>query len=212
MGEKSMSDTYFGFIKGFRSIVVSVLLSGLIVSGCSKGTDSEPQKPMDSAPGFTLTEGSASEVEAPKEIQKAEGSGGEIKGHPDVQETEKQERRVFIPKNVEGKWKAVKILVRNKADADKNELKTVAIGSSFALADSAIKVTVGPFLPNFVMDEGTYTSMNNQTINPAVQLTVEENGKILYKGWTFARYPTMYAFEHDLFALELKDHIPVDMS
>ena len=80
------------------------------------------------------------------------------------------------------------------------------------LEDSGIKVTVGPFLPNFVMDQGTYTSMNNQVANPAVQLVVEENGKILYKGWTFAKYPTMYAFEHEVYALELKDHIPVTVS
>ena len=165
---------------------------------------------MDAAPGLTLTDSSTNELL--QETQRPEGSGGEVKDHPDVEETEKLERQVYIPKDVEGKWKAVKILVRNKADEGKNELKTAEIGSSFVVADSGIKVTVGPFLPNFVMDQGTYTSMNNQVINPAVQLTVEENGKILYKGWTFARYPTMYAFEHDVYALELKDHIPVDIS
>jgi len=88
----------------------------------------------------------------------------------------------------------------------------VPIGSSFQIGDSGIKVTAGPFLPNFVMDQGTYTSMNNQAVNPAVQLVVEENGKVLYKGWTFAKYPEMYAFEHEVFALELKDYIPEDVS
>ena len=192
--------------------LVALILFGVFVSACSKAADEEPPKPMDRAPGFSLTEGPASEVEPPKEIRKAEGSGGAIKAHPEVQETEKRERRVYVPKNVEGKWKAVKILVRNKAAEGKNELKTVEIGSSFMIPGSEIKVTVGPFFPNFVMDQGTYTSMNNQVINPAVQLVVEENGKILYKGWTFAKYPKMYAFEHELYALELKDHIPVDTS
>jgi hypothetical protein len=212
MSERTMSKSSIGFKKVFPFLAISLILFGVFVSGCNKTADKEPQKPMDAAPGFTLTEGSASEAEVPKEPRKIEGSGGEVKDHPDVEETEKLERRVYVPENVEGKWKAVKILVRNKTDEGKNELKTVDIGSSFKVADSGIKVTVGPFFPNFVMDQGTYTSMNNQLINPAVQLTVEENGKILYKGWTFAKYPTMYAFEHELYALELKDQIPVDIS
>ena len=48
--------------------------------------------------------------------------------------------------------------------------------------------------------------------NPAVRLVVEENGKTLYEGWAFAKYPTMYAFEHDEFALQLMDYIPADVS
>ncbi|MDA1109855.1 MAG: DUF2155 domain-containing protein [Nitrospinae bacterium] len=205
-----MSKSSIGFKIVFRFFAVSLILFGVFVTACTKTDDKEPQKPMDAAPGLTLTDSSTNELL--QETQRPEGSGGEVKDHPDVEETEKLERQVYIPKDVEGKWKAVKILVRNKADEGKNELKTAEIGSSFVVADSGIKVTVGPFLPNFVMDQGTYTSMNNQVINPAVQLTVEENGKILYKGWTFARYPTMYAFEHDVYALELKDHIPVDIS
>lgn len=210
MSERAMSKSSIGFKIVFRFFAVSLILFGVFVTACTKTDDKEPQKPMDAAPGLTLTDSSTNELL--QETQRPEGSGGEVKDHPDVEETEKLERQVYIPKDVEGKWKAVKILVRNKADEGKNELKTAEIGSSFVVADSGIKVTVGPFLPNFVMDQGTYTSMNNQVINPAVQLTVEENGKILYKGWTFAKYPTMYAFEHDVYALELKDHIPVDIS
>lgn len=210
MSERAMSKSSIGFKIVFRFFAVSLILFGVFVTACTKTDDKEPQKPMDAAPGLALTDSSTNELL--QETQRPEGSGGEVKDHPDVEETEKLERQVYIPKDVEGKWKAVKILVRNKADEGKNELKTAEIGSSFVVADSGIKVTVGPFLPNFVMDRGTYTSMNNQVINPAVQLTVEENGKILYKGWTFAKYPTMYAFEHDVYALELKDHIPVDIS
>jgi hypothetical protein len=207
---RAMFKPSIGLKNIFHFLAISLILFGVFVSACTKAADKEPQQPMDAAPGLSLTDGSAKEPL--KETKRAEGSGREVKDHPDVLEAEKLERRIYIPKNVEGKWKAVKILVRNKADEGKNELKTVDIGSSFVVANSGIKVTVGPFLPNFVMDKGTYTSMNNQVINPAVQLTVEENGKILYKGWTFAKYPTMYAFEHELYALELKDHIPVDMS
>ena len=151
-----------------------------------------------------------------KPLQQAgasESYGSPVTGdHPDVQEKVKIERGVVVPAGVEGKWKAVKLLVKNKTDEERNEMKTITLGSSFELEDSGIRVTVGPFLPNFVMSQEAYTSSGNELTNPAVQLVVEQNGKTLYTGWAFAKYPTMYAFEHDVFALQLMDYIPIDVS
>ncbi len=194
-----------------RFFCLLLILFGAAISGCGEKSEKDLTSP--DAPKISLTEGSGTETEAPqKAVPISEGSGSEVRDHPEVQQTEKLQREVKIPENVEGKWKAVQILIRNKTDEGKNELKTVPIGSSFQIGDTGIKVTAGPFFPNFVMDQGTYTSMNNQVINPAVQLVVEQNGKVLYKGWTFAKYPEMYSFEHDVFALELKDYIPEDVS
>ena len=133
-------------------------------------------------------------------------------GHPSVQEVEKVERAIIVPEEADGKWKAVKLLIKNKKDEARNEMKTINLGSSFELEDSGIKVSVGPFLPNFVMSQKAYTSSGNELTNPAVQLVVEQNGKTLYTGWAFAKYPTMYAFEHEDFALQLMDYIPIDVS
>ena len=153
-----------------------------------------------------------------KPVQQVEASLEEsysnqvTEGHPDVQERVQVERGVVVPDGVKGKWKAVKLLVKNKKDEERNEMKTITLGSSFELEDSGIRVTVGPFLPNFVMSQKAYTSSGNELTNPAVQLVVEQNGKTLYTGWAFAKYPTMYAFEHDVFALQLMDYIPIDVS
>ena len=151
-----------------------------------------------------------------KPVQQVEASGSygrqATEGHPDVQERVKIERGVVVPDGVKGKWKAVKLLVKNKKDEERNEMKIITLGSSFELEDSGIRVTVGPFLPNFVMSQKAYTSSGNELTNPAVQLVVEQNGKTLYTGWAFAKYPTMYAFEHDVFALQLMDYIPMDVS
>ena len=132
--------------------------------------------------------------------------------HPNVQEAVKVERAVDVPDAVKGKWKAVKLLIKNKKDEERNEMKTITLGSTFELEDSGIRVTVGPFLPNFVMSQNAYTSNGNELTNPAIQLVVEQNGKTLYTGWAFAKYPTMYAFEHEVFALQLMDYIPIDVS
>ena len=132
--------------------------------------------------------------------------------HPAAVEAKKIQREIFIPDNVKGKWKAVEILIRDKTDEEKNEIKTVALGTTFALGDRGMKVTVGPFFPNFVMDESHYTSMNNQLINPAVQIVVEENGKNIYKGWAFEKHPTLYAFENEKYGLQLMGSIAADVS
>ena len=132
--------------------------------------------------------------------------------HLGVKERVKIDRGIIIPNEVEGKWKAVKIMVRNKIDESRSLMKTTALGSSFDLEGSAIKVTVGPFMPNFVMTQTNYTSKGNELTNPAVQLVVEEKGKTLYEGWAFSKYPAMYAFEHEEFAFQLMDYIPEDVS
>ena len=132
--------------------------------------------------------------------------------HPIIKEAVKVERAVVLPEEADGKWKAVKLLIKNKKDEARNQIKTIILGSSFNLEDSGIKVTVGPFLPNFVMSQKAYTSSGNELTNPAVQLVVEQNGKTLYTGWAFAKYPTMYAFDHEDFALQLIDYVPIDVS
>ena len=129
-----------------------------------------------------------------------------------LKEIVKIDRGIVVPKEVEGQWEAVKIMVRNKIDESRSSMKTASLGSSFKLEGSAIKVNVGSFMPNFIMTQTNYTSKGNELMNPAVRLVVEENGKILYKGWAFAKYPTMYAFEHDEFAFQLMDYIPADVS
>ncbi|MBT5867991.1 MAG: DUF2155 domain-containing protein [Nitrospinaceae bacterium] len=157
---------------------------------------------------ISQVEGSSS-----RSAQQVEASVQEAgEAHPAVQEDAKPQRGITVPEAVEGKWKAVKLLIKNKKDEERNEMKTVNLGSSFNLEDSGIKVTVGPFLPNFVMSQKAYTSTGNELTNPAVQLVVEQNGKTLYTGWAFAKYPTMYAFEHEDYAVQLMDYIPIDVS
>ncbi len=184
-----------------------------MVSACSTGEEEMAEKGtaenIDQVAQEKLPEGSFSERFEPKNSDAENYSEDE---HPAALDGEKFLREVFVPDTVQGKWKAVKILVGDKTDEEKNEVKIVELGSSFMIGDSAIKVTVGPFFPNFVMDKTHYTSMDNQLINPAVQMTVEENGKNIYKGWAFEKHPNLYAFEHEKFSLRLIGSIAADVS
>ncbi|MBT6717190.1 MAG: hypothetical protein HOB18_06070 [Nitrospina sp.] len=190
-----------------------VLAIGLLIS-CSGGSgDSDtpaPQAKKISEVDVPQFEGSRSKpIEAMAE--KPSGASPD-ETHPGIKEGVKVDRGIVVPKEVEGQWKAVKIMVRNKIDEARSSMKIASLGSSFILEGSEIKVSVGPFLPNFVMTQTNYSSKGNELTNPAVRLVVEEKGKTLYEGWAFAKYPTMYAFEHDEFAFQLMDYIPADIS
>ena len=196
------------FIKIPKSRLGLVIMVSLLM-GCGGGSDSEtpqPQAKKISDVNVSQFEGSSSKSAYSKKQAKPDET------HPGVKKGVKIDRGVVVPQEVEGQWKAVKIMVRNKIDESRNSMKMVSLGDSFKLDGSAINVTVGPFMPNFVMTQKNYSSKGNELTNPAVRLVVEENGKTLYEGWAFSKYPTMYAFEHDEFALQLMDYIPADVS
>ena len=195
----------------FKKYIIVLALAILVSCTYESKEDIADLKQTDiSKLNVSQFEGSRSktqQVQADLDIQAVDNEN-----HPIVQEAVKVERAVVLPEEADGKWKAVKLLIKNKKDEARNQIKTITLGSSFTLEDSGIKVTVGPFLPNFVMSQKAYTSSGNELTNPAVQLVVEKNGKTLYTGWAFAKYPTMYAFEHEDFALQLMDYIPIDVS
>lgn len=157
--------------------------------------------------GVTLNKRSSEEV-AQSGVKIEGSSSSRQKPHPEVAPEQILQREVREPLEIKGKWKAVKLLIKDKTNEKANEFKVVELGSSFMLTDSEMKVTVGPFFPNFVMSENSFTSMNNMLINPAVHLTVEENDKEVYNGWAFSRYPNLYAFKHPRFGFQLTDFIP----
>ncbi|TDJ60949.1 MAG: DUF2155 domain-containing protein [Nitrospina sp.] len=197
-----------------KNIIFFIFIGLMVIAGCGEAPDRKIEGAVDvSQTGITgrkLTEGSATKAAPPlTDQQLAEGLGRDIDGHPPITEDQKNvQREIFVPKSVAGKWKAVKILVRDKSDEERNHMQTVDLGSSFPLGDSGITVSAGEFFPNFVLDQTRYTSMNNTLDNPAIHLVITENGKEIYNGWTFAKYPGLYAFEHERYSLQLMDFIP----
>ena len=199
-------------MRAIKIINRGLALAVLLLIGCSGGSNDTPltQAKKISEVDVPQFEGSQSKPLQASVKKELETNLGGV--HPGVKDEVKIDRGIVVPKEVKGQWKAVKIMVRNKIDESRSSMKTASLGSSFNLGGSGIKVTVGPFMPNFVMTQKNYSSNGNELINPAVRLRVEDKGKILFEGWAFAKYPTMYAFEHDEFAFQLMDYIPADVS
>jgi len=182
-------------------------------TGCSIGTDKSEPLPEKSLGQLSNIEGSSFKLNDKTRLKElVKESGTNAGGHPQVNGKQLVSRETVVPSEVEGKWNAVKILVRNKEDEGLGGIHTLNLGSSFTPVGSGLIVTVGPFLPNFMMDQKTYTSIGNEPLNPAVQLIVEEAGKIIYKGWAFKKFPSMYEFEHQLISIELLGAIPAIVS
>ena len=179
-----------------EQIILACIFILLGTIGCSIGTDKNTPLPEKSL----------------NKMSKIEGSGTKTGEHPEVNEVKIIPRKILVPSEVEGQWKAVKIMVRNKKDEELGGIQTLELGTSFIPSGSELKVTLGPFLPNFMMDKTTYTSTGNEVLNPAVQLIVEKAGKVIYKGWVFKKFPSMYAFEHHLISIELLGAIPAHVS
>jgi hypothetical protein len=83
----------------------------------------------------------------------------------------------------------------------------VNIGSEFKVPNTNLRIVVGEFLPDFRMDDATITSASDMPNNPAVRVEVFENGKSIFKGWLYSKFPTIHPFEHEKYGLTLKEGI-----
>jgi hypothetical protein len=114
---------------------------------------------------------------------------------------------VVIPALVKGKWKAVKITVTEKS-GNKSTEYTVPIGSEFVIPNAGLVLTVEAFLPAFSMTGTSITSVSNDPKNPAAQAKITEGGKEVFKGWLFANFPSVHAFEHPKYSVTLVSGVP----
>ncbi len=115
--------------------------------------------------------------------------------------------RIVVPEEVAGQWKAVRIVVLNK-ETNREDTYTVDIGYEFKVASSDVKLKVNAFLPAFVMKGKDMTSNSNKLDNPAALISLSEDGKEIFNGWLFSRFPGTHAFQHPRFSFTLVDFIP----
>lgn len=110
---------------------------------------------------------------------------------------------IVVPEEVEGHWDAVVITVEDKVNNTSNDV-TIKLNDSHTLKDSNLRIEVGQFLPDFMMDGMTITSRTNEPNNPAVRVTVYEGDKEIFQGWLYSKFPAIHPFQHERYGLLLK--------
>jgi Uncharacterized protein conserved in bacteria (DUF2155) len=114
---------------------------------------------------------------------------------------------VDVPDTVKGRWSGVVLEISDKKNSSSGEY-TVPLGSALKVPGSDLRVEVKEYLPAFVMQGSTITSLSNEPNNPAAFVSVSEGGSEIFAGWLFSRYPTTHAFSHPRFAITLKEGVP----
>ncbi|HBH61262.1 MAG TPA: hypothetical protein DDX85_05880 [Nitrospiraceae bacterium] len=163
---------------------------------------------------FTL--GACKKKEEPAPVQKSPVQGPIVETPADTPPghgvpAQKTEFQVVVPPEVEGMWAKVTVVVDDKKMNKKEEF-TVKIGDEFNIPDSKLTVKIGPFFPDFKMSGTMITSSSNEPNNPAVGVAIFEGGTRVFPasgewGWLYVKFPAIHAFQHERFALALKEGV-----
>lgn len=166
----------------FSIILAIALVSVIGITSCSKKEEPVPPAPP------------------PPSTQQMPGA----EGHADIQMPKSDEMKVIVADNVKSKWKGVRLTVTDKETNAAKEY-TVGLHNKFSIPDSKIEVQTGDFLPDLKIDGNVYATATNDLLNPAVHVFVTDNGKEVFKGWLFQKFPNVHPFKHQKFGITLKE-------
>ena len=81
---------------------------------------------------------------------------------------------------------------------------TVPVEGKTSIANTSLEVEIIGYFPDFVMDEvkGAITKSLEER-NPAAKVNIYKDGKISFKGWLFANFPDVHAFEDSDYDVKL---------
>jgi len=83
----------------------------------------------------------------------------------------------------------------------------VPLDEKAKIPGSNLEVSSDVYLPAFSMTTDAITSTGAAEENPAARIAVTENGKELFSGWIFKRFPDVHPFQHPKYSLRLEGGI-----
>lgn len=110
--------------------------------------------------------------------------------------------RLEIPPEVQEAYSGIRILWKD-SQSGKEGVLDVPLGGTASIPGSTLQVQGEVYLPAFSMSQGTITSSGVEEQNPAARIAVAENGKEIFGGWIFTRFPDVHPFEHSRYSLKL---------
>jgi hypothetical protein len=134
----------------------------------------------------------------------APAQGGD-RPHPQIGSTG---RTVRVPDAVKGKWQGVKLKVEAKGGGGAPHTFVVGLGVDGPVPGSKLRVRAEEFLPALQVKDNEITSASNEPSNPAALVTIWEDGKQVFHGWLFSKFPDMQPFEHPAYRITLTDGVP----
>lgn len=109
---------------------------------------------------------------------------------------------VSIPPEVREKWKAIKISVMNKNDMVTKDY-IIKLGDTIEIPDTKLSINALEFVPSFAMQGLVIISASNEPNNPAAKVMISEDGREMFRGWLFQKFPNTHAFSHPDYAITL---------
>jgi hypothetical protein len=177
-----------------RPLGALAVAAGLVMGGCSKTEEPAP------APEAPRAAAPAQQPEMPPShppVGEQQGQPGPMPGVPTKKE-------VVLSDEVRDAWKAVVLEVSDKAE---NTAQDVSVDIGQTVTVGGLEITVDSFLPAFSMSSGEFTSMSNETLNPAARIIVSENGEQIFDSFIFSMHPTVHPFAHEKYGILLKDFV-----
>lgn len=110
-------------------------------------------------------------------------------------------RPINIPEEVQKTWKSATIDIVDKTSG--KVAKEVKVKSGETVSFKGLEIKVLYVVPHLVLDSG-YTSATNEPQNPAILVEVKENGKTIYAGPIYQKFPHMYNINHPRYEIILK--------
>ena len=109
-------------------------------------------------------------------------------------------RPINIPEEVVKTWKYATVKIIDKTTGKAVKTEKVTKGAEIKYDGLDIKILY--IVPHLVLDQG-YTSGSNEPNNPAILIEVKSNGKVIYAGPIYQKFPKMYNINHPKYELRL---------
>ncbi len=187
----------------FGPALAVLLLAGL--SGCREHGTPDPSirlaishEPEENAPSTSTSSGAPADAvhgsSAPAPGDAAAGTGAGKMPIP---------TELVIPPMVGQMYSGIRLSWKDSASGKAGTLE-VPLGGSAKLPDSTLAVSVDVFLPAFTMTAKAISTNSLAEENPAARISVTDQGKEIFAGWIFTRFPDVHPFQHPRFSLKLE--------
>jgi len=121
---------------------------------------------------------------------------------PDGAEGQQAPNRLEVPPEVQEAYTGIRVQWKD-SQSGKEGVLDVPLGGTATVPGSTLEIQGEVYLPAFSMAQGTITSSGIEEQNPAARIGVTEDGKEIFGGWIFTRFPDVHPFEHPRYSLKL---------